>query len=118
MRKLAVLGAMMAGLLVAGCAAPGGEHQDAWQSLVDQDYNGARAHYETILASNPNDPYANLNLGVVYEEMGDTAMATKHYQLAIANGAESPIMEVTQDGNTAARSTTVKQIAQENLAGL
>ena len=118
MRRLAVYGAMITGLLVAGCSGPGSEHQSAWDNILAEDYNAARAQYESILAENPNDPYANLNIGVAYEELGDTAMAAKHYQLAIANGGESEILEVAQDGNSAGRSTTVKQVATENLAQL
>ena len=116
MRRLAVYGAMVTGLLVAGCAGSDNQQQAAWNSIVAQDYNAARAQYESILAEHPNDPYANLNIGVAYEELGDTAMAAKHYQVAVANGAEAPIQEVAQDGNKAGRSTTVKQIAMENLA--
>ena len=116
MRRLAVFGAMVTGLLVAGCSGGGSEQKSAWDSIVAQDYASARAHYENVLADDPNDPYANLNIGVAYEELGDNAMAAKHYQLAVANGAEAPIMQVAQDGNTAGRNTTVKQVAQENLA--
>ena len=115
MRRVAVLSALVAGLLVAGCATQGGAQKDAWDSIVAQDYNAARAKYETILAEHPNDPYANLNIGVAYEELGDNAMAAKHYQIAIANGADSPIMEVAQDGKTAGDKTTVKQVAMRNL---
>jgi len=116
MRGLAVLGAVVGGLLLAGCAGQGAKHDSAWRSIVAQDYSTARAAYESILAEDPNNPYANLNIGVAYEELGDTAMAAKHYQAAIANGAEAPITEVAQDGNTAGRKTTVKQVATENLA--
>lgn len=116
MRRLAVCGAILMGLLVAGCSGSGSDQQAAWDSIIAQDYNSARAQYQSILAEDPDDPYANLNIGVAYEELGDNAMAAKHYQVAIANGAEAPIQEVAQDGNKAGRSTTVKQVAQENLA--
>ena len=94
------------------------EHDNAWNSILAEDYSAARASYESILAEDPNNPYANLNVGVAYEELGDPAMAAKHYQVAVANGAEAQILKVAQDGNSAGRSTTVKQIAQENLVRL
>jgi len=116
MRRLAVFGAMVGGLLLAGCSGQGKELDSAWDSIVAQDYASARAAYESVLAEDPNNPYANLNIGVAYEEMGDMAMAAKHYQVAISSGAEAEIIEVAQDGKTAERSTTVKQVATENLA--
>jgi tetratricopeptide (TPR) repeat protein len=105
-------------MMLAGCAGQGAEHDGAWRSIVAEDYSSARAQYESILAADPDNPYANLNLGVAYEELGDTALAAKHYQVAIASGTEAQILEVAQDGNTAGRSTTVKQVATENLARL
>ena len=118
MRRLAVVGAMMAGLLLAGCTGQGKALDDGWSLIAAQDYASAQAHYQTMLAEDPNNPYANLNLGVAYEELGDNEMAAKHYQIAVANGKEALIQEVAQDGNVAPRETTVAKVAQENLASL
>ena len=118
MRKLAVVGAMMAGLLLAGCTGQGEALDDGWSMIVAEDYASARAQYQSMLAEDPNNPYANLNLGVAYEELGDNEMAAKHYQVAIANGKDAEISNVAQDGNVAPRSTTVAKVAQENLASL
>jgi tetratricopeptide (TPR) repeat protein len=118
MRRLAVIGALMAGMALAGCAGQSKDLGDGWNMIVAEDYASARAHYQSMLAEDPNNPYVNLNLGVAYEELGDTEMAAKHYQVAVANGKDAPIEEVAQDGSTAARATTVSKIAQENLASL
>ena len=118
MRRLTVLGAVAAGLLLAGCAGQGDEIDNGWSMIVAQDYAGARSHYQTLLADDPNNPYVNLNLGVAYEELGDREMAAKHYQVAIANGKDAEIEEVAQDGNVAGRATTVAKVAEENLAKL
>jgi len=118
MRKLAIVSAMMAGLLMSGCAGQGDGLDDGWRMITAQDYASARAHYQSMLAEDPNNPYVNLNLGVAYEELGDKAMAAKHYQVAIANGKDAEIQEVAQDGNAAGRATTVMKVAQENLSGL
>jgi len=109
---------MMAGLVLSGCSGQGDALDDGWSMITAQDYASARAHYQSMLAEDPNDPYVNLNLGVAYEETGDREMAAKHYQVAVANGKEARIQEVAQDGNVAPRETTVARIAQENLAGL
>jgi len=118
MRKLAVVGAVFTGLILSGCSGQNDDLDNGWNLITAQDYSSARAHYQSMLAEDPNNPYANLNLGVAYEELGDNEMAAKHYQVAIANGKESEIQEVAQDGNTAHRSTTVAKVAQENLAEL
>jgi Tfp pilus assembly protein PilF len=116
MRGFAIFGAVVGGLLLAGCSGQSMEENSAWRSIVSEDYSSARDQYTSILAGDPNDPYANLNIGVAYEELGDLAMAAKHYQIAIDHGAEAQILKVAQDGKTANRTTTVKAVATENLA--
>jgi len=118
MRKFAVVSAVVTGLLLSGCASQNTSLDDGWKLIKAEDYASARAHYQTVLADNPNNPYANLNLGVALEELGDKAMAAKHYQAAIANGKDAQILEVAQDGNVAGRLTTVSKVAEENLASL
>lgn len=115
MHAMKVAATVFAGLLLAGCAGQNKAQNDAWDSIVAQDYASARAQYEAILAADPNNPYANLNIGVAYEQLGDMSMAAKHYQAAIASGKEAQIVEVAQDGNTAERRTTVAKVAEENL---
>lgn len=118
MRRHWVVGALVAGLMVAGCAGQSKQQDDGWSMIVAQDYAGARAHYQSMLADDPNNPYVNLNLGVAFEELGDKEMAAKHYQVAIANGRDAEIAEVAEDGNVAKSSTTVASVARRNLAGL
>jgi tetratricopeptide (TPR) repeat protein len=113
-----IVGAMMTGLLLSGCTGQGDAYDDGWSMIKSQDYAAARAHYQSMLAEDPNNPYVNLNLGVAYEELGDKELAAKHYQVALANGKDAEIEEVAQDGNSAPRSTTVSKVAEENLATL
>ena len=116
MRGNVILVAVIGGILLAGCTGRSVEENTAWRSIVAEDYSSARDQYASILAGDPKDPYANLNIGVAYEELGDLAMAAKHYQLAIDHGAEAQIVQVAQDGKTADRKTTVRNVATENLA--
>ena len=118
MLRLAVVSAMVAGLLLSGCSRQTEALDTGWTMIAEQDYGPARVHYKSMLAEDPNNPYANLNLGVSYEETGDNEMAAKHYQVAVANGKDAAIEEVAQDGNVAPRQTTVEKVAQENLASL
>ena len=118
MRRLAVVGAMIAGLLVSGCSTQGGALDEGWSSGAGQESASARGHDPSRLAEDPKQRYVNLDVGVAVEESGDNEMAAKHDQGAVANGAEANIHEVAQDGNVAPRATTVAKIAQENLACL
>jgi Flp pilus assembly protein TadD len=108
----------MAGLLLSGCSGQGEALNTGWDMITAENYGAARAHYQSMLAGDPNNPYVNLNLGVALEESGDNEMAARHYQVAAANGKEAVIAEVAQDGNVAPRQTTVAKVAQENLASL
>ena len=118
MRRLAVVSAVVAGLVLAGCTGSNQGVDDGWSMIVAEDYDSSRAHYQSMLADDPNNPYVNLNLGVSFEETGNNEMAAKHYQVAVANGKNSLVTEVAQDGNAAPRRTTVAKIAEENLACL
>jgi len=118
MRRAAIVGAMIAGLGLSGCASPNAGQDDGWNLIVAKDYQAARAYYQNKLAENPNDPYVNLNLGVTYEELGDNDLAVTHYQLAVANGKDAKIEEVSGDGVVLPRTSTVSMIARENLANL
>jgi len=109
---------MMAGLLLSGCTGQGKALDDGWSMIVAEDFASARAHYQSMLAEDPNNPFVNLNLGVAYEEGGDNEMAAKHYQIAVANGKEALIQEVAQDGKVSAGQSTIAKIAQGNLASL
>ena len=118
MRRTAIVGAMIAGLVLSGCASPNADQDDGWDLIVAKDYEAARAYYQSKLAEDPNDPYVNLNLGVTYEVLGNMDLAVTHYQLAIANGMDAKIQDTAQDGNVVSRTTTVSKIAQENLETL
>ncbi len=72
MRRLAVVGAMMSWLLLSGCTGQSEALDDGWSMIVAEEYASARAHYQSMLAEDPNNPYVNLNLGVAFEELGDT----------------------------------------------
>ncbi len=118
MFRLAVVSAMVAGLLLSGCSRQTEALDDGWTMITEEDFGSARAHYQSMLADDPNNPYANLNLGVAYEETGENEMAAKHYQVAIANGKNAQIGAVAQDGTITSRRSTVAKIAQDNLASL
>lgn len=118
MRRVTIVGALMAGLMLSGCFDQSETRGDGWSMIVAEDFSSAREHYQSLLADDPNNPYVNLNLGVAHEELGDTATAANHYRIAIANGEKAEINEVARDGDVGDRLTTVKIVATENLARL
>ena len=118
MSRLAVVGAMVAGLLLSGCTEQSKAMDDGWRMIVAEDFASAQQHYQGMLADDPKNPYVNLNLGASYEENGDNEMAAKHYQIAAANGKNAYIQRTAQDGKIAPRQTTVEKVARENLASL
>ena len=83
------------------------------------DYARAEATLAAELKNDPNDPYANLNMGVLraIQDRRDEALA--FYQRAIENGEEAPINRtVTANGSVLAETTTVANVARENISRL
>ncbi len=117
MRTAIVVGALAMALSLASCAgAP--QRDDGWSKIVAGDYTGARDWYEAVLARNPDDAYAHLNLGVALEKLGDREGAARHYRAAIAKGRRAEVAEVAEDGTVKRQRATVAQLAERNLAEL
>lgn len=114
----------LAALALVACAAPGGPAPQSALSaandkLIAQDYPGARDAFLAIIAEDPNNAYAHLNLGVAYEELGEVELAKTHYNLAIQTGGSSPIAGTVEDGVVSGGvSTTVGALATQNLTAL
>ena len=53
MRRTAIVGAMIAGLVLSGCASPNADQDDGWNLIVAKDYEAARAFYQSKLAEDP-----------------------------------------------------------------
>ncbi len=113
----------LSALALVGCASSDAPEQTAFGSaydlLVAQDYASARDAFLAILSNDPNNAYAHLNLGVAYEELGETELARTHYGLALQNGSDAPIAGTVEDGVVkSGLATTVGALANQNLAGL
>lgn len=90
-----------------------------YQMLIDQNYVGARDAFLAIVANDPDNAYAHLNLGVAYEELGDLQLAKTHYNLALDTGASQPIAGTVEDGVVQNDvNTTVGALATRNLTAL
>jgi len=119
MQSIMVRGMAILALLVGGCATGADPAQEkAWEAMVAQDYPAARDRYEAILAENPDDPFAQLNLGVAYHNLGQYELARQHYQAAIDLGGDAQGTRVAAGGEVTTSATTVADKARENLATL
>jgi Tfp pilus assembly protein PilF len=138
MKKPVILSTIISSLLLlTGCASSGAgdgdaaqsadglitaqsraELQTGWELLVARDYVTARDHYEAMLVDYPRNPYAHLNLGVTYNELGETELARRHYEAAAVEGEDAEIAEVVEDGEIEQLATTVADVARANLEDL
>ena len=78
----------------------------------------ARSQFENILAEDPNNPYAQLNMGVVMQRLGDFPAASRHYRIAVLTGASSPVRTVASVYGERQVEETVASVAGRNLATL
>ena len=79
----------------------------------------AEASFNKILATNANDPFANLNMGLVKAQTGRRDEAISHYQIAIANGEGVQAAEKLLPGaGGEPYSGTVADLARQNLQNL
>lgn len=130
-----VLAAIASIALLAGCAAESTTTNDssatasarasenrvnsANSAIQAREYDRAEATLNAELAANPNDPYANLTMGVLraIQDRRDEAMA--FYQRAAENGEDAALSQtVTANGVVTSESTTVAKVARENMSRL
>jgi tetratricopeptide (TPR) repeat protein len=101
------------GLGLCGCATQDMELSNkGFQEISHGDFEQAEVDLETALALNPDNPYALLNLGVVYQENGRLDKAREKYEKLIALKPNA----IAEESNSA--SLTGKglvEIARENL---
>ncbi|MEA3415238.1 MAG: tetratricopeptide repeat protein [Thermodesulfobacteriota bacterium] len=85
---------------------------DGYNYLVAKDYDKAEFCFKKALSINPDNPYAFLNLGVVYERQGNTGEAITMYQKVIELNPEIVVKESTNPQKTG---YTLVDIAKDNL---
>ena len=83
--------------------------------LSNGNYLRAEANLLVALDLNPNNPYALLNLGAVYQDTARTAEAVQMYKRIIELNPEEGAVESNKQGY---EGKTLVEIARENLSGL
>ena len=78
-------------------------------AIVDGDYRRAEAELLQVLTSSPNDPFALLNLAVIYHKNGESEKARRVYD-QILELKQNPLAELARG-----KPQRVKAIAQKGL---
>jgi nucleoid-associated protein YgaU len=114
MKFLLLLGLnLWIGLGLWGCAAQDMELSNkGFQELSRGDFKQAEVDLETALALNPDNPYALLNLGVVYQENGRLDKAREKYEKLIAL---KPDVIAVESNNASLTGKGLVEIAKKNL---
>jgi len=86
-----------------------------YQFLEAKDYDKAKQYLEQALEINPDNPYALLNMGVVYEAQGNRDEAIKMYEKVITLNPEDRAFESTDSEKIGYKLT---DIAADNLKRL
>ncbi len=82
--------------------------------LQKQEYGRAKEYFEQALKIDPENPYALINLGVVYEHEGDRERARSLYRKVLEQGPNK-----TGKGEEGqANSASLRELARENLRHL
>jgi len=78
-------------------------------------YSEAKEYFIEALDADPANPYAQYNLGVVYEQEGNKEEATKNYQRVILSGTSMTAVDATDPGK---QGLPLLQLARERLEAL
>ena len=95
MARISLISVFLLGACVVG---PQADLQDGWEQMKAEDWPAARATYEGLLVDYPTNPYAHLNLGFVYQELGEFDKARVHYEAAIQYGKTAEVTSIVEEG--------------------
>jgi tetratricopeptide (TPR) repeat protein len=83
-----------------------------YEAMIRQDYDEAEAFFDLALSVNPVNPYALLNLGVVYQNTGRIEKAKNMYLKVIELNSE---IKATHTTDITYQGKTLADIAETNL---
>ena len=86
-----------------------------YDKMVAGFYSEAKEYFIEALDADPANPYAQYNLGVVYEQEGNKEEATKNYQRVILSGTSMTAVDATDPGK---QGLPLLQLARERLEAL
>ena len=83
-----------------------------YESLQVGDFSKAKMLFLKVLEIDPANPFAMMNMGVIYEKEGRNDLAIKMYQEIIAGGSDA-VADKTNDPDKTGM--TLRELAMENL---
>jgi general secretion pathway protein D len=83
-----------------------------YESLQAGDFSKAKMLFLKVLEIDPANPYAMMNMGVIYEKEGRNDSAIKMYQEILAGGSDA-VADKTNDPDKTGM--TLRELAMENL---
>ena len=86
-----------------------------YSELIKGNYERAEAIFTVALSINPENPYALLNLGVLYQNTGQLEKAREMYQRLIDTKTEAVAVQST---SSKYKKKKLVEIAKENLAAI
>jgi Flp pilus assembly protein TadD len=89
--------------------------EQAFEAISAGDYDKAEALLEVALSINPDNPYALLNLGVVYQNTGRIEKAREQYVKIILLDAKETVARSNVKGM---EGKSLVDIAKENLENM
>jgi Flp pilus assembly protein TadD len=89
--------------------------EQAYKAIVAGNYDKAEAILEVALSINPDNPYALLNLGVVYQNTGRIEAAREQYVKVILLDAKKKVMK---SNLKEVEGKSLVDIAKQNLENL
>ena len=112
-RSVLLTWAILCVLGMAGCATQDMElSNEGFREMSSKNYEQAEASLKKALSINPDNPYALLNMGVVYQETGRLDKARQMYEKVIALQPKD-VAEESNTGSLAGKG--LADIARENL---
>ncbi len=118
MKKRNVFVWFFAGLLTVGCATTRvgmGDVNKGYEYLKSREYAQAESYFLRALDADPDNPYALLDLGVVYQNTGRVGKAREMYKKVIDMDAENVPERVTKKEM---QGQSLSDIARRNLSAL
>jgi len=89
--------------------------EQAFEAISEGNYEQAEALLEVALSINPDNPYAILNLGVVYQRTGRIEKAREQYVKIILQDAKETVVRSNVRGM---EGKSLVDIAKDNLENL
>ena len=113
-----VIAVLILSVLLAGCATSSQDMNymnQGFDELSNGNFKKAEEYLEKALSINPDNLYAVLNMGVVYQNTGRPEKARELYQKVIDRESKSPASRSNKDWAVGEK---LAEIAKKNLENL